>query len=387
MNRKQFIFVLLALFIIGGAGLVLLNQNKQSWAVHEAKVGDKLLPDLRPNEVAAIHIKGASDLHIVQTNGLWQVRERGDYPANYQQVRGLLLKIRDVKVAQSEQIGPSQLARVDLEPEGPHQGTLLEFIDRQGKVLDAVHVGKMHLRHRDESGPFGLRGLFDGRYVVLPGKPENVLLISDDLPSVTPEPSLWLSKEFFKFENVKFISLFSTNAANSWELVRETESWPWSLVAPRPGEELDTKIASEIVEMLHFLTFVDILPTPLRAPSETGMDKPILLTILTFDRFAYTLKIGVPPQRKQDAIYYLSVAVSANLSSERPPGAGPETADEQKKLDEEFQNKTRKLREKLARESQLAHRVFTIESQLIEPLMRERARLLETKTLVSEKAQ
>src|SRR5437899_390599 len=118
MNRKQFILVLLALVMVGGEGLVLLNQNKQSWTVREANVGDKLLANFPLNEIAAIHIKGASDLHMVQTNGLWSVRERNNFPANYQQVRDLLIKIRDVKVVQSDQIGPSQLGRVDLEGEG-----------------------------------------------------------------------------------------------------------------------------------------------------------------------------------------------------------------------------------------------------------------------------
>ena len=102
MNRKQFIFVLIALAIIGGAGLVLLRQNRQSWGIHEAKVGEKLLPHFRLNDVAAVRIKGASELHIFQTNGLWRVREREDFPANYPQLKDLLIKIRDTKVVQSE---------------------------------------------------------------------------------------------------------------------------------------------------------------------------------------------------------------------------------------------------------------------------------------------
>src|SRR5207248_574128 len=148
--------------------------------------------------------------------------------------------------------------------------------------------------------------------------------------------------------------------------VRETESWPWTLVGAGPGEVLDTKIASELIEMLHFLTFVDVLS----GPSETGLDKPIVLTILTFDHFAYTLKIGVPPQRKPDAPYYLSVAVAAHFPAERRPPSHAESSDEKKKSDEEFQEKTKKLRNKLAKESQLAasQRIFVVESQVVEPL-------------------
>ena len=87
MNRKQFILVLLALALIGGAGLVLLHRNQQSWSVREAKSGAAVLPSFRFNDVAAIHIKGSSEFNLVHKNGLWCIPERADYPANYNQIR------------------------------------------------------------------------------------------------------------------------------------------------------------------------------------------------------------------------------------------------------------------------------------------------------------
>ena len=69
MNRKQFIILLLALAIISTAGVLVLNRHKQSWTVREAKVGEKLLPNFRPNDVAAIHIKAAADLNIENKDG------------------------------------------------------------------------------------------------------------------------------------------------------------------------------------------------------------------------------------------------------------------------------------------------------------------------------
>ena len=69
MNRKHFLIVLVAVAIIGGAGLVLLKHNKESWSVREAKMGDVVLAGFKPNDVAAIHIKGNSEVHIAQTNG------------------------------------------------------------------------------------------------------------------------------------------------------------------------------------------------------------------------------------------------------------------------------------------------------------------------------
>src|SRR6184192_199170 len=116
MNRNQFILVLVALAVLGGAGLVLVHHNQQSWNVRDAKMGDKVLPNFKLKEVAAIHIKGRSDLNIIHENGFWRVRERGDYPASFNQIGALLTKIRDLKVVQSETIGPSQRASLDLDP-------------------------------------------------------------------------------------------------------------------------------------------------------------------------------------------------------------------------------------------------------------------------------
>ena len=65
----------------------------------------------------------SSDLNLMHTNGLWRVLERGDYLADYQRIRDLLFKIKDVKVAQSERIGPSQLGRVDLDEPGTGTGS------------------------------------------------------------------------------------------------------------------------------------------------------------------------------------------------------------------------------------------------------------------------
>src|SRR5436190_4601641 len=119
MNRNQFAFLLLALAVVGSAGLLLLKRNHQAWSAREAKAGDKVFPSFRFNDVAVIHVKSsAADFNVERKDGVWRVREDGDYPANYSQIKDLLLRMRDIKVVQSDTIGPSQLSRVGLEPPG-----------------------------------------------------------------------------------------------------------------------------------------------------------------------------------------------------------------------------------------------------------------------------
>ena len=269
MNRKQFILVLAALAVIGGAGLVLLKQHQETWSVREAKIGDKVLPHFQFNEVAAIHIKGRSDLYLVRQNDLWRVRERYDYPANYFQIRNLLMRIRDLNVAMSEAVGPSQLAQVDLtEPgNGSGSGVRIEFMDGQGKMLDALLLGKKHERHQKANEPAGIHGFYDGRYVLLPTDRGNVLLASDDLANATPAPQAWLSQEFVKVEKVKSVSLVSAEGANLWTILRQAESWPWTLTDSKPDEVLNTNLMAQASERATFLRFADVAPTPPRLSS------------------------------------------------------------------------------------------------------------------------
>lgn len=379
MNRKQLILLLMVLAVIGGAGLVLLNQHKQSWSVHEAKMGDKVLPKFQPNDVAAIHIKGTADLNVVRENDVWRVKERSDYPANFGQISDLLIKLRDLKVVEAETVGSSDLARVNLdEPgKGVDSGTLVEFKDGQGKVLTSLLLGKKHLRQQSESSPARLVGGGDpdGRYILLPSDPQDVLLISDALNILQPNPRPWLNKDFFKVSKMKSISLASTNAASSWKISRETESSPWILIDGKPGEVLDTSKISPIANALNLPMFVDVAPA--NALGSSGLDKPMMVTIETFNHFAYVLKIGA--KAAEEDTYRMTVTVTADIPTERVAGKD-EQPDEKKKLDKEFQDKNRKLQDKLKQEQALAPWAYTINSWIMDPMLHDRAQILQANT-------
>jgi hypothetical protein len=312
MNRKQFIMLLLVLAVVGGAGLVLVRQNQQSWMAPETKAGDKVLPGFNINDVADIHIRGAgSDFNIIHTNDRWCIRERDNYPADFRMIRDFLFRLRDLKVVQSDPIGPAELAHMDLNPPeyGTNAATVLEFKNEHGKLIASLIAGKKHLRTQNDQEPAGLHGLFDGRYLLLPGDPHNVLLVSDDLGAASPNPGLWFSPDFFKAENVKFISLASPDPGESWEISRPDASSPWTLDNPRPGEVLNAKMAGDIGEILAFPTFDDVTPKTSEHLARLGLDQPIVVTVLT-DYFAYTLKIG---HRGADGDYPLTVGVAANI--------------------------------------------------------------------------
>lgn len=372
MNRNQFILVLLALAIVGGAGLVLVKRNQETWTIHEAKAGDKALTDFPVNAVAAIHVKGALDFTIVHTNGLWCVPERYNYPANFSMISDFLLKIRDLKVIQSDVIGPSQFPRLNLNEPGSRTNAaiLFEFKDDHGAVLASFLAGKKHDKPQNPNEPLGIHGFFDGRYILLPADPHNVLLVSDELAAAAPDPQSWLAHDFFKINDIKFISVAFPNAADSWEMSRDTSSSPWVLANAAPGEILNSNVCNNPGEVLAFPSFVDVLPKTPGNEANEGLDKPAVVTVLT-DNLSYILKVGT---KHTDGTYPITVSAAGNIPPARAASAG-ESPDEKATLDEEFENQARDLKQKIARIQPLTPWIYEVD-HWIEMVIQKRSNLV-----------
>jgi hypothetical protein len=337
-------------------------------------MGDKVLPDFQPNLVAAINIKGDSRLDVVRTNGLWRVRQRWDYPANFGQISDFLIRLKELKVVEAETVGTSDLGRVNLdEPgKGNNSGTLVEFRDAEGKVLASLLMGKKHARARSETRRLAMSGNeSDGRYLLLPAEPNEVLLVSNTLAVLEPRPEAWLSRDFFKVERIKSIVVSSTDPANSWKVLRESEISPWVLLDRKTGEILDTNKVAKAVNALAAPRFTDVAAP--RASAETGFDKPVEVTVQTFDQFTYKLKIGA---KAGDDSYFMTVKVTADLPADPVTGHDEKIEDKQKSgpvLDDQ----TKKLRAKLAQESALDSWVYLVNTWILNPVIASRAEVLE----------
>src|SRR5215472_10027168 len=138
MNRKQLLILIVLVVVLGGAGLLLHKKEASSFTRSDSSgMGQKLMGTFPVNDVAHIEIKqGTNDLNLVKKDDLWRVRERNDYPANYTQIAEFLLKAQDLKVVQSEAVGPSQLPRLWLVPgSGTNAAQMVDFKDKSDKII------------------------------------------------------------------------------------------------------------------------------------------------------------------------------------------------------------------------------------------------------------
>lgn len=372
MNRKQFIILLVLVVVIGAAGLVIRQRGQSSWQSAGQAIGRKLLPDLPVNDIAQITVKaGGSELNLARRDNVWCVRERNDYPANFSEISGLLLKFADMKVVQSEEVGASQLGRFELLPSGAgaNTATQIEFKDQSGKTRNSVLLGKKHMnkaRNPQFGGMGGDEGWPDGRYVMVGSGAKTLSVVSDPLDNVQPKPEAWLNKDFLHIEKPRTIAVQFAEATNSWKVTRTSETNDWQLADAKADEKLDATKVSGVTSPFSSASFNDVAAlTTSNAPVGTT------LTVETFDGFTYVAKVGA----SENENYPVSFAVSASLATERVAGKD-EKAEDKAKLDKEFKDQQAKLAEKLATEKRFANWIYQLPTHTVDSLLKPRGDLL-----------
>ncbi|MCS7091630.1 MAG: DUF4340 domain-containing protein [Verrucomicrobiota bacterium] len=374
MNRKQFALLLGLVVVLGGAGYWLYRQEIRTWRQGHSAEEAKLLPGLPINDIAHVRIlQGTQELNLVKKEGLWRVRERADYPANFQQIGDWILKASELKAVQVEEVGPSQLGRLSLLPpnEGTNAAVLVEFMDAQGKRVGGLLLGKT--QSRASAAGFGNAGEDSfpaGRWVMSLAATNRAVMISEALSHIEARPELWISKDFFKIERPRLIRVEFPDATNSWSIRREKETDTWQLVDAEPGQALDVSKATSATSGLSWPSFMDVL-APDTSPASVGLDRPFRVYVETFDHFTYEMTIS--PQTNQN--YYLRVAVKADLPQERTPGAD-EKPEDKERLDREFKEKREKLVEKLAQERKLEGWIYQVSSWTFDSLLKPRHEML-----------
>lgn len=372
MTRKQFLILLIAVVVLGGAGLALVWQDIAAYRASGARIGAKLLPNLRIADVAEIRLQDAkSHVTLTRQEKFWVVKERGGYPASFQEISDLMLKLVELKVTQSEQVGASLWPRLDLaEPangKGEGTGTAIDFRDAKGKTLARLVLGKKVLK-KDPLNPLPAAkdGVPAGRYVRVEGAKDSVVVVSDPLNSAEANPGRWLNKEFFKVDRIRTLAVGPEGAAPSWKIAREEEWGQWKFAAG--GGTLNPSAAVSAVNKLGSLSFQDVAVEP---KPEAGV-KPTVIVAETFDNLVYTVKLA---KRAGSEDSLLNFAVSGEPPQKRAPEKG-EKPEEAERRNKEFAASRKRLEDRVAAERALAKWTFVVERREIEPLLMSRGDMM-----------
>ena len=382
MSRKQFVILLIVLGVLGGIGLGLVWQNSAAYRASGAKIGAKLLPQLKIADVAQVRLQDAKhEVILVQKEKSWVVQERGGYPASFQEISDLLIKLVELKVTQSEQVGASLWPRVELaDPPaggdaaaprpGEGAGTAIEFKDAAGKPLARLVLGKKILK-KDPMNPLPAAkdGVPAGRYVRVDGAGDIVVVVSDPLEKAVAEPGRWLNKDFFKAERIRTLAVGQEGGAPQWMIARAEEWGQWRFAAG--GGALNPSAAVSATNKLSGLTFKDVaVDTKALA---TG--KPVFVVAATFDGLNYAVKLA---RIAKGDDYLLNVTVTGELPKQRAVEKG-EKPEEKERRDKEFAEARKRLEERIAAEKALAKWTYVIAGSEVEPLLKSRSDMLAPK--------
>jgi hypothetical protein len=370
MSRKHFLYLVIALVVLGGAGLALVWQDIAAYRASGAKIGAKLLPGLKIADVAEIRLQDPKhQVTLVRKEKMWVVQERGGYPASFQEISDLMIKLVELKVTQSEQVGASLLPRLELADPGKGEGggTLVEFKDGAGKVLTGLVLGKKVLK-KDPLNPLPAAkdGVPAGRYVRVAGGKDTVVVVSDPLGKAEADPGKWLNRDFFKADRIRTLAAGPEGGAPHWKITRAEEWGQWKFAAG--GGDLNPSAAVAAVNKLGSLSFDDVA---LDSGKEAA-GKPLVIVAETFDNLVYSVKLV--GKGKGDE-HFVSFTVKGEPPKARVPEKGEKPEDKERR-DKEFAESRKRLEERIAAEQALAKWTYVINRRELEPLLRVRGEMI-----------
>lgn len=368
MNRKQFLLMLVAVVVLGGAGLAMFWQELSGYKASGAKIGAKVLPELKAADAAEIRLKDdKSEITLVSKNGSWSVKERGGYPADVGEISELLAKLVEAKIVQSESVGESLYPRLNLGEPGKDKegtGTLLELKDKAGKPIAKLIFGKVSLK-KDPGNPLpnAIDGVPAGRYMIAPGKIQSVVVVSDPFANVETKAGRWLAKNFFKADRIRTLAV--GEGAAQWKITRELEYSQWRFAAG--AGQLDPSAAVGAVNALGQLAFSDV-----STDAKVEGEKVTTIVAETFDNLTYTIKVA---KQKTGDDYLFNFVLTGEPPKTRTPEKD-EKPDEIKRRAEEYEKTLKVLEARSQFEKILGQWVYVMPGKSLEPLLKDRAQMV-----------
>ncbi len=385
MKRIVILLAVLAALI----GLVLWKQSSTSKTMSKARtigaqMRELLLPDLNLASVQKIRIKDSSSEANLEVSGdKWIVKERDGYPADVDKIRRVVSEAVEQKISSNQPIGKGAWggANVKVQPPGTGdaagQGTLVEFQDAKGNVLESMILGASieSSGGRNSSSPFG--GMSSNRFVRIPkdSEKDTIWVVNNMFTELNPKPVEWISKNIVDVQKLKQVEITAPKAEDSWGASRKDEQSAWTLLSPKAGEELDDGKAG-IAGLLGNATMND-LATKDKVAADFMKDA-VKAKLTTFDGFTYNVQAVKKGKDSSDEKFYLTVAVSADIPKERPP-VKDEKEDEKKKKDEEFASEKKTKEEKLAKEKKAEGWTYEVSSYSVSALVKKRSEVLKEK--------
>ena len=359
--------ILISLVVLAAAALLYfsgLSGNRGATII----VGKEPLANLPVSKISAIVIADeASTLTLRRAEEQWVVVNRKGYPADPDRIENFVKSFTEMKALRELSAGAEQLDRIGLK-----QGTRVTLQDDKGNAIHTLTLGKeLNAPGSDnQQSAMGRGGFPDRRFVMVDGERSSITVADQTFSNATTGPADWLDKKFFKVEQPNAIEVIynGTDSTNSWKLTKASDIADWKLDGGLPeGKELDT--AQAPTSALSNPAFNDLA----NDAEKTALDKNATqIKINTSEGFEYALRVGDSTDGSDKIV---SVAITANFPEKRTP-AENESAEDKKKLDEEWVAAQKTRQDKLASEQKFTQHAYRVSNYTVDSILKKRSELI-----------
>jgi hypothetical protein len=307
MKGKTFLILLVAAAVLAALSFWRLGGGEHTG---EVEMGAKLFPGLPVNQAAKVVIASAGRrVTLVKGDKLWQVQERGGYPADFTELRDMVIKLSKLKIGRSFAGTPDSLTRLSLltpsASKATGQGTRITLSDSAGKVLADVILGRTR---KTEDGGIG------GQYLKKAGT-DTVYLVDRNFRFLKTSPDQWLKKRILniKADDVASVTCFKGGASTPVYTLSRPKKGASAQLMPLPkGRKADMAKIDQVLEALSPLNLQDVKASDGQPPT-VGPSGSRLIYRLYDGR-----QISIYPEHNGKDAYSVRVAAAADASI---PGA------------------------------------------------------------------
>ena len=208
MSRQRFVLLLIAALVAISGALYLSAQRN---APRETQ-GTPLLPSLAGeiNSVTALTARKGNatpTVTIRKSGDAWTVAERGDYPADVDKLRKLLLALRDAKIVEEKTSDPAKYTSIGVEDPAQPGATGTEITIVAPGTKHALIVGK----------PVG-----EGNFVRRAGEKQSYSV--EPSISVEAEPRFWIDSRLIDVPGAQIQSIEVKPATGAAYTLRRSSS-------------------------------------------------------------------------------------------------------------------------------------------------------------------
>ncbi len=374
MKSSKLFYLAMAAAVLAVAAWYLHRGEKSSWQDRALPAGADLLAGIPVNDVAAVSLRGPDGAKVTlrRAENCWSVGERAGYPADFGKIVEFVRKLSGLKALQAVPVAQGDLGALALRMPGEgvsaeQAGTVVELRGADDAKIASVVLGKIHYTSAPGMRP-EIGGAATGRYVMSEGGQPAAYLVTETFADLRTAPSAWIDTGFVRPGLARRLEVRAEGKDRSWTLERETPGAPWKLAGAKPDEPLAAAQLVSLDSLLSGMVVSDAPDGPDDARSKPLADKPVSVSVETFDGLRYVFTIG---EGLGDNLP-VKVAVQALAEAPVQPAPSPESGDAAKQAAENL-----KLRDdRIAGAARFQDRVVFIPRNFVEIFLKPRAALL-----------